>query len=66
MSAPIFIDFLAPALKKNALIVSDNTDMGGAAGYLDYIGDARNGYASCAPFTSALDTHLGHEIVLRN
>lgn len=60
------LQLMEPRLASGAAVASDNTDMGGAGGYLDHVRDQRNGYTSCGLLTAALGAHHGHEVVLRN
>ncbi len=54
-----------PRLDHLAIVASDNTDMAGATGYLEYLRNPANGYQTTAVLTSALSIHHGHEIALR-
>ena len=59
------LSLLEPALAETAIVASDNTDMSGAAGYLEHLRNPRNGYCATALLTSALGQSHGHEIALR-
>jgi predicted O-methyltransferase YrrM len=59
------LELLEPQLAGRGLVVSDNTDMQGAGGYLEYVRDPRNGYVTTAVLTTALGAQHGHEIAMR-
>jgi predicted O-methyltransferase YrrM len=57
---------LESRLRPGALVVADNSDMGGASPFLDYARDERNGYVAAALLTEALGAHHGNEILMRS
>jgi predicted O-methyltransferase YrrM len=56
---------LEPRLVSGSIIVSDNSEMDGAADYLAYVRDPHNGFVGCSIQTSALNYQLGHELLMK-